>query len=167
MVENQIKEVIHSSKCSVFFIDESQRVTMSDIGSFDEIKKWAKAESSEVTQLKLLSQFRCNGSDGYMAWVDNTLEIQPTANYNLEDIDYDIRILDSPLEVRELIIEKNKINEVKIFLIYDLITFIKKKPDCLYELIILDKPFFIQLLPLLFLFCFFIFILYKNINNIK
>ena len=110
MGENQIKEVIHSSKCSVFFIDESQRVTMSDIGSVDEIKKWAKAESSEVTQLKLLSQFRCNGSDGYLAWVDNTLEIQPTANYNLEDIDYDIRILDSPLEVRELIIEKNKIN---------------------------------------------------------
>lgn len=111
MGENQIKEVIHSSKCSVFFIDESQRVTMSDIGSIDEIKKWAKAESSEVTQLKLLSQFRCNGSDGYLAWVDNTLEIQPTANYNLEDIDYDIRILDSPLEVRELIIEKNKINQ--------------------------------------------------------
>lgn len=108
--ENQIKEVIHSSKCSVFFIDESQRVTMSDIGSVDEIKKWAKAESSEITQLKLLSQFRCNGSDGYLAWVDNTLEIQPTANYNLEDIDYDIRVLDSPLEVRELIIEKNKIN---------------------------------------------------------
>lgn len=110
MGENQIKEVIHSSKCSVFFIDESQRVTMSDIGSVDEIKKWAKAESSEVTQLKLLSQFRCNGSDGYLAWVDNTLEIQLTANYNLEDIDYDIRVLDSPLEVRELIIEKNKIN---------------------------------------------------------
>lgn len=108
--ENQIKEIINASKCSVFFIDESQRVTMSDIGSVDEIKKWTKAESSEVTQLKLLSQFRCNGSDGYLAWVDNTLEIQPTANYNLEDIDYDIRVLDSPLEVRELIIEKNKIN---------------------------------------------------------
>ena len=108
--ENQIKEIINASKCSVFFIDESQRVTMSDIGSVDEIKKWAKAESSEITQLKLLSQFRCNGSDGYLAWVDNTLEIQPTANYNLEDIDYDIRVLDSPLEARELIIEKNKIN---------------------------------------------------------
>ena len=108
--ENQIKEIINASKCSVFFIDESQRVTMNDIGSVDEIKKWAKVESSEITQLKLLSQFRCNGSDGYLAWVDNTLEIQPTANYNLEDIDYDIRVLDSPLEVRELIIEKNKIN---------------------------------------------------------
>ena len=39
--ENQIKELIHAAKCSVFFIDESQRVTMDDIGSVYEIKKWA------------------------------------------------------------------------------------------------------------------------------
>ena len=37
--ENQVKEIIHSSLCSVFFIDESQRVTMKDIGSVDEIKR--------------------------------------------------------------------------------------------------------------------------------
>ena len=30
--ENQIKEIIHAAKCSVFFIDESQRVTIDDIG---------------------------------------------------------------------------------------------------------------------------------------
>ena len=33
MGENQIKEIIHAAACSVFFIDESQRVTLSDIGS--------------------------------------------------------------------------------------------------------------------------------------
>ena len=31
MGENQIKEVLHAAGCSVFFIDESQRVTMDDI----------------------------------------------------------------------------------------------------------------------------------------
>ncbi len=110
MGENQIKEVIHSALCSVFFIDESQRVTMKDIGSIAEIEKWAKEENSEVSHMELVSQFRCNGSDGYLAWIDNTLEIKETANYNLEDIDYDIRILDTPNEVHDLIIEKNKIN---------------------------------------------------------
>ena len=40
--ENQIKEIIHAAGCSVFFIDESQRVTMDDIGSVDEIRKWRK-----------------------------------------------------------------------------------------------------------------------------
>ncbi len=108
--ENQVKEVIHASYCSVFFIDESQRVTMSDIGSVSEIEKWANEENSEIYHMELLSQFRCNGSNGYLSWLDHTLEIKETANYNLEDIDYDIQIFDSPNEVKDLIIEKNKMN---------------------------------------------------------
>ena len=36
--ENQIKEIIHAAYCSVFFIDESQRVTMDDIGSVEEMR---------------------------------------------------------------------------------------------------------------------------------
>ncbi|MBQ1296744.1 MAG: DUF2075 domain-containing protein [Clostridiales bacterium] len=106
--ENQIKEIIHAAYCSVFFIDESQRVTMDDIGSVEEIKKWAEAEGSEVHEMELVSQFRCNGSDGYLAWLDNVLEIRETANYDLEGIDFDFRVCDSPNEVRELIVEKNK-----------------------------------------------------------
>lgn len=108
--ENQIKEVIHAAHCSVFFIDESQRVTLSDIGSVTEIEKWAQEEHSEVIELQLTSQFRCNGSDGYLAWLDDVLEIRETGNYTLEDIDYDIRILNSPNEVRDLIIQKNNEN---------------------------------------------------------
>ena len=108
--ENQIKEIINATLCSVFFIDERQRVTLTDIGSVDEIKKWANAMKSEITEMELLSQFRCNGSDGYLAWIDDVLEIRETANPDMTDIDYDIRIVDSPSEVRNLIIEKNKVN---------------------------------------------------------
>ena len=106
--ENQVKEIINSCLCSVFFIDESQRVTLKDIGSVNEIKKWAEELGSKVYELELVSQFRCNGSDGYLAWLDDTLEIRETANTDLRDIDYDIRIMDSPNEVRELIIERNQ-----------------------------------------------------------
>lgn len=106
--ENQIKEIIDASLCSVFFIDESQRVTLSDIGTVSEIHKWAKQEDSEIIEMELLSQFRCNGSDGYLAWLDDVLEIRETANFDMKDIDYDIRIVDSPNEVRDLIIERNK-----------------------------------------------------------
>lgn len=109
MGENQIKEIIHASWCSVFFIDENQRVTTSDIGSVDEIEKWAKKENSEVIKMKLVSQFRCNGSDGYLAWLDDVLQIRETANYDLEGIDYDIRICDSPLEMEHIVVEKNNI----------------------------------------------------------
>ena len=106
--KNQIKEIIHASTCSVFFIDESQRVTLKDIGNISEIKKWAKELGSVVTELELVSQFRCNGSNGYLAWLDDVLEIRQTANPDLKDIDYDIRILDTPDKVKDLIIEKNK-----------------------------------------------------------
>lgn len=108
MGENQIKEIIHAAKCSVFFIDEGQRVTLQDIGRVDEIKKWAEKEKAQVTEMELVSQFRCNGSDGYLAWLDNTLEIRDTANFDMEDINYDIRILDSPEKMQELIIERNR-----------------------------------------------------------
>lgn len=106
--ENQIKEIINASLCSVFFIDESQRVTLSDIGTVSEIVKWADGLDSEVQEMELVSQFRCDGSDGYLAWLDDVLEIRETANFDMKDIDYDIRIMDSPNEVRDLIIECNK-----------------------------------------------------------
>ena len=109
MGENQIKEIIHASRCSVFFIDESQRVTTSDIGSIAELEKWAERENSEVIKMELVSQFRCNGSDGYLAWIDDVLQIRDTANYDLEGIDYDIRICDSPKEMEHIVIEKNRI----------------------------------------------------------
>ena len=92
----------------MFFIDESQRVTLADIGSVAEIEKWAEIEKSEVIKMELVSQFRCNGSDGYLAWLDQTLEIRDTANYDLDGIDYDIRICDTPEEMESIVIEKNK-----------------------------------------------------------
>lgn len=105
--ENQIKEIINASKFSVFFIDESQRVTLKDNGSIKEIEKFIKEFNAEEVKLELQSQFRCNGSDGYIAWLDNVLQIRETANDTF-DMDYDIRICDTPNEVRDLIFEKNK-----------------------------------------------------------
>ena len=41
--ENQVKEIIHhSSRLSVFFLDEDQRVTLKDIGTKREIAEWAE-----------------------------------------------------------------------------------------------------------------------------
>ena len=107
--ENQIKEIIKASKFSIFFIDESQKVTLKDIGSIEEIQKYITNANAESTIMELESQFRCNGSDGYIAWLDDVLDIRKTANSNGFDLDYDIRICDTPNEVRDLIFEKNKI----------------------------------------------------------
>ncbi|MBT6842939.1 MAG: DUF2075 domain-containing protein [Candidatus Melainabacteria bacterium] len=108
--ENQIKEIIKAAKLSVFFIDEDQRVTFSDIGRKEEIVSWAEKDGANIHNFQLNSQFRCNGSDGYLAWLDNVLEIRETANVTLEDIDYDFQIIDSPSTLRDMIFEKNKAN---------------------------------------------------------
>lgn len=105
--ENQIKEIINASRLSVFFIDESQRVTLKDIGSVAEIEKQAAAFGATVVTDELDSQFRCNGSDGYLAWVDNALEIRDTANWDLEGLDYDFAVVDSPAELEQKIRDKN------------------------------------------------------------
>lgn len=105
---NQIHEIIHAARLSVFFIDECQRVTVKDIGSVGKIKRWAAVNGAEVYEEELTSQFRCNGSDGYLAWLDDVLEIRETANYDIEGIDYDFEVLDSPDEMRQKVIERNQ-----------------------------------------------------------
>ena len=108
--ENQIKEIINAAKFSIFFIDENQKVTLKDIGSEDLIRKFAKEQNAGIYTFDLDSQFRCNGSDGYIAWIDRVLDIKDTANFDIDGFDYDFRVLDNPNEVRRLIEEKNKIN---------------------------------------------------------
>ena len=105
--ENQIKEIIDTARASIFFIDEDQRVTLKDIGEKAEIRRWAEQGGAEIHELVLESQFRCNGSDGYLSWIDNSLQIRETANDTLEGIDYDFRVCETPNELRDLIFEKN------------------------------------------------------------
>ncbi len=108
--ENQIKEIIHSSKLSIFFIDEDQKVTLKDIGDKDEVHFWGMHFRAETTEMQLESQFRCNGSDGYLAWLDNTLQIRKTANETLEDINYGFKVFDDPQDLFDAIKLKNKTN---------------------------------------------------------
>ena len=108
--ENQIKEIINASNFSLFFIDENQKVTLKDIGSEDLIKKFANELGAGIYTFDLDSQFRCNGSDGYLAWLDRVLEIRDTANFDIDGFDYDFKVFDDPNEMRKAIEEKNNIN---------------------------------------------------------
>ena len=139
MGENQIKEIINASKVSVFFIDEDQIVTSKDFGSIEEIKRCAKKLNSEILtgdEFKLTSQFRCNGSDGYMAFLDHLLEIRETANYDGFSNDYIFKIYDDPNLMREDLRELNKVdNKARMIAgyCYDWITQ-KSKDDNAYDI---------------------------------
>jgi len=108
--ENQILEIIQSAWCSIFFVDENQRVTLKDIGSKASIREWAIKQEADVQEMKLESQFRCGGSDGYLAWLDLTLQIRPTANTDLKDIVYEFGVCNSANDLKEFIEEKNRLD---------------------------------------------------------
>lgn len=107
---NQIKEIINAARTSVFFIDEAQKVTWTDIGDVQAIKKFAEEVGAEVHHLELTSQFRCSGSDDYIAWLDNVLGVHRDQETYFAHNSYDFQIFDDPSELHQAIRNKNKAN---------------------------------------------------------
>ena len=108
--DHQIAEIIRAAKFAVFFVDDDQRVTLKDIGEKSLIRDIALQMGAVVGEMELTSQFRCNGSDGYLSWVNNVLGISTTANTSLEGIDYHFQVFDSPNELHERIKDLNRLN---------------------------------------------------------
>jgi len=144
MGENQIKELIQAARCTVFFIDEDQRVTLKDIGSVSEIVRWAELANAEIYIEELSSQFRCAGSDGYIAWLDHILQIRETANTNVDDLGYEFKVFSSPNELRDAIIEKNEINNRAKMVAGYCWEWKSKKDDKAYDVVIPEHNFQMQ-----------------------
>jgi adenylate kinase len=111
--KNQVMECINSSLLSIFLIDENQRITTKDIGSVDEIKYWAKELGSRVImndETVLVSQFRCNGSDLYIQFLNNLLQIDEYVDIDITELNFDIEVFDDPILMRDELRKKNQIN---------------------------------------------------------
>lgn len=116
--ENQVKECINASLLSVFMLDENQAVTTKDIGSVDEISKWCKKLGSTIImreETRLVSQFRCNGSDAYIQFIDNLLQRNfESIVVPLMELNYDFQIFDDASQMREALREKNDENKARM-----------------------------------------------------
>ncbi len=116
--DNQVKECINASLLTIFMLDEDQAVTTKDIGSIQEISKWCKEMKSNIImreETKLVSQFRCNGSDAYIQFIDNLLQRKSeTVNIPFSELNYDFRIFDNASELREALREKNTNNKARM-----------------------------------------------------
>lgn len=107
---NQIHEIMTAARTTVFFIDEAQKVTWKDIGEMDAIREFATEMGAELHEMELKSQFRCSGSDDYMVWLDTTLGLSDDEDSYFSQDRFDFRIVDSPVELKSLIDEKNAEN---------------------------------------------------------
>ena len=105
--KKQIDEILEVGKVNVFFIDDDQVVRPGEIGSVDLIKESAAALGHKLYEYELEIQFRCNGSDTFLKWIENTLHIKKTGHTLWTGRDnFDFQIFDSPIKLEEAIKEK-------------------------------------------------------------
>ena len=105
----QIEQIINAAKISVFFIDDLQIVRPDEIGNTTQIRETARKFGADVFDFELKTQFRCNGSDAYIDWVNETLKIKSTGHDVLTKNDkFEFKIFESPVSLREAIVKKNQ-----------------------------------------------------------
>jgi DUF2075 family protein len=104
----QIEELVSAAKVSVFFIDDKQVVRPGEIGSRDYIKNYAEKRGCKIFEYTLDVQFRCAGSEAFVNWIENTLQVAKTADvmWNRSQQEFDFKIMESPDELEHAIREK-------------------------------------------------------------
>ena len=117
--KNQVKECIAASLLTIFLLDEDQAVTTKDIGSIKEVEYWCEHLGSQLkmpTEAKLVSQFRCNGSDAYIQFIDNVLQRNPESiPVALSELNFKFQVFDDPCEMRAALkVENDKNNKARM-----------------------------------------------------
>ena len=108
---DMLEDAIKAARVSVFFVDDDQRITTKDVYDVDSIIEYAKRENAVIHKpYELVSQFRCDGSDGYISFLNSLLEIKQTANTTFEFNKLDVKVFDDPVEMRDKLREINKIS---------------------------------------------------------
>lgn len=106
--KRQVEELMDVSKVAVFLLDDLQVVRPGEVGSSDLIRAVASEKGIELVEHQLEAQFRCNGSDSFIQWVDNTLSLRRTPQVLWEmDDPFDFDVLDSPYELDAIIRSKS------------------------------------------------------------
>ena len=114
--KSMVEDMVRSARISVFFIDESQRVSWQDSGSIASIREAAKKYKANFHQpMKLTAQFRCNGSTGYLNWLDDVLQLRPTGNFdNWGDGQYEFKVFDKAEDLYKALKAKNDNNKARL-----------------------------------------------------
>jgi DUF2075 family protein len=113
---SMVDDMVRAARISVFFLDETQRVQWNDSGSESRIREAAKRFKAVVhPPFTLTAQFRCGGSDGYLNWLDDVLQIRPTGNFdNWADEQYEFRVFDDAAEIYRQLQARNADNKARL-----------------------------------------------------
>ncbi|MBN1950844.1 MAG: DUF2075 domain-containing protein [Bacteroidales bacterium] len=104
----QVETLVRAAKTSVFFIDDKQVIRSREIGNTGLIRQFAEKYNCSIEEVELVSQFRCNGSDNYLDWVEKVLENDFDDEPPQLDNSFDFRVMDSPQELYDKLVELNQ-----------------------------------------------------------
>ena len=110
---DMLEDAINASRVSIFFVDEDQRITVNDCYNINYIKEYAERLGAIIDTkepFELTSQFRCNGSDGYIAFINDLLNISDTANKTFDLSNFEIKVFDDANVMSDELRIKNEIN---------------------------------------------------------
>ena len=106
----QVDELISAARVPVFLLDEHQVVRPGEMGSLEQITRYAEHLGLDVEHVHLGEQFRCGGSETYLLWVQGLLGLgddDPTPWRR--DPQFAVSVADSPEELEHLL--RSKLDE--------------------------------------------------------
>ena len=98
--------LIRAAKVTVFFIDDLQGIRSVEIGSSKMITEAADRLGVPHESVELKSQFRCNGSDSYLDWLEDVLYNKPNS-HSFSEEEYDFKVFDDPQTLYDTIVSKD------------------------------------------------------------
>lgn len=104
----QIDELISAARVPVFLLDEHQVVRPGELGSLEQIERYAATLGLETHHVHLGEQFRCGGSEEYVLWVKRLLGLVEGGPVRWSgDPQFAVRVADSPEEL-EFLLEQQR-----------------------------------------------------------
>ncbi len=100
----QVDELISAARVPVFLLDEHQVVRPGEMGSLEQITRYAEHVGLDVEHVHLGEQFRCGGSEEYLLWVQRLLGLGEGDPLPWRpDPQFAVTVADSPEEMEHLL----------------------------------------------------------------
>jgi uncharacterized protein len=100
----QVDELVAAARVPVFLLDEHQVVRPGELGTVDDIERYAATLGLPVHRIDLDAQFRCGGSQEYVEWVLRLLGLADGDPTPWEgDPSFDVQVAASPDEMEALL----------------------------------------------------------------
>lgn len=105
----QIHELLSAARVPVFLLDEHQVVRPGELGTAQDIERYAAVLGIDVETISLDDQFRCGGSQVYVDWVMRLLGLAPGGPVKWAgDPAFDVEVVDSPQEMEHVLAAKDE-----------------------------------------------------------